>query len=415
MVFNDSVEQSCLARMHKGTQISFSEDSDEGIKEFRFQNSICLQVSLEDSDSYSSVLDYHDHTGSKESSLDFVTKKAVMAKEELYILRKGEKGIPVDVSESSTKNHQSRSESLENIELTNDLKLHLSVDTDAEVENDIIEGDSTISSNSKSKDIKTKNIFGNYLSISESDSDNEVVAPREYTRSLEVGPKTFGLENRSSYIKSQNATTLELTEVTRDPSRYYSEENVDEIGNDGNSYDNAIKPSKTKQLNSYIKTNTLPSESSYRKYSIGGINIKSTHSDAAIDLRLSIDQNIRDSRGDDKFVESILEDNFVYAPPYPDHLTTINTTQSGNPNITYNSNVQNDSAKNVTENKIEPSSSKLRGRMNLKDNENLPQSPIIRKPTILFKTTPSLICFQTCHDDHLTFLSSLSLSKPDRR
>ena len=131
---------------------------------------------------------------------------------------------------------------------------------------------------------------------------------------------------------------------------------------------------------------------------------------------MNIDQNIRDSTDDEHFGESILEDNFVYAPPYPDHLTTINTTQSGNPNVTYNSNLQNDSAKNVTESKVEQTSSKkFRGRMNLNGNENLPQSPIISKPTILFKTTPSLICFQTCHDDHLTFLSSLSLSKPERR
>ena len=416
---DENIANNSLQREDKGFQISFSEDSDECITAHSFQNSVGLQVSLDDSDSSIKRSQHQKKRRNKDIKQISPSTNSTIRKE-LYPSEKERDSIRVDVSYSNIGNELYSDKGLDTIEKTQDLLLHLSLDTESLIQKEPIKDSppSCCNTSFQYKHNKTKNIFGNYLSLSESDSNDELLAAQDncLTRSSEVTPKSDVRHHPINCRDSKRVTTMHLHENTLDSSKYCCKETLGGNENDEKNYDSNRKLPKAKQLESQV-TYTKPSSqsSSYMNNDIDWNNTDSKNTNTPRDHRISITQNTQKMMVADELAEVILKDNFVYQSPYPDHLTTINTTKSSNLDITYNSNVPSYPTKIVPESESKRSSSKVRGQMNLTDNQSLPQSPVISKPTLLLKICPLLECVQRSNDGDLSFLSSLSLSTPDKR
>ena len=357
--FENSLTKELCTVHDKQNQATLSEDSDCSIEISPLRNSIGLQVSLDDSNCYVNTSPCNKSTFSQNrTQIPVIATDGETQTINTYIDKENKK-IKVGLN-SNLEIQREYEDAQELVGSTQDLKLHLSLGTEVFGREEQAYNISTNSSkpSRNSKHTKPKNIFGNYLDFSGSDSDDNDRLLNEI----------------STHNKLKSLTNDRMT-ISNRRSRSTCDEDQ----------------SNKENMSSIDNNNPL------------------CHGSNPVD---SSDE----SENKQNFGHTLSEDDFIYAPPYPDHLTIINTILEDKTNVSSKSILYNDLAeKHKYHEKENSSNKKCHGRINLTNSKSQIQPLVVSKPTLILKTAPILSGFLKCHDSRLTFLASLSLSEASER
>ena len=296
--------------------------------------------------------------------------------------------------------------------LTEDLILHLSIESKAsnrdiiqtnQVEKEKCKDDSTNFSNYSPPNSycnKPKNIFGNYWSLSDSNTDDSTQESQEGrispVFSLAKGDALYALKDQHDFSNSIFDQTKHT--VRDEPSRAIS----------------VTKDMVTKKHIPKITQQTSnPPPFSFDE--IDALNSNQILMDTApFCKKQEIKDQINNSFSNQSIYVAPPDEYYPFAPPYADHLHNINTQTTSKIDTINESNETNDRIKFIRPgNKITPRN-RIHGLMNLKSVKTS-QSPVAPKSTLVTKIGPNLSNFHSTHNKRMTFLSSLSLSEANER
>ena len=316
--------------------------------------------------------------------------------------------------------------------LTQDLMLRLSMtETQQTTTDSSLKEDSTSlwnksptpkSSNKTLNKKHAKNIFGNYIHLSDSDDSSKNASNgffhNELTEQNDLDLRVHQGIRGISVVHVSDSSDDFVERPSKNATDQKSMANNNEKTNKdtSNKKSNAKYRIKISQLGSSIEQKKSGSENDPENQGCGRQKENRLHN-----VNESGDQAVKTNLpGNDPLSPCPVDDgSYIYAPPYPDHLTTINTTVGEKIDAIYGG--KNDPQKYI---QSPHTGSKpfqhRRGLQILRENQNTSPvtpspSPASIKPSIFLLECANLEQYQKTIDGCGTFLASLSLIASDER
>ena len=405
-IYNEFVKKADL-HVDNECQVSFSgSDGNDSISHPRIV--VGLQVSMDDDKDISANICNPKSTNDIENDDCVINDKSAQGEME---------GALIDMPSLNLSHNSRKMESLSSInteidELTEDLVLHLSIESKAlnrdiaptnQVEKEKCKDENTNFSkysppNSYCK--KPKNIFGNYWSLSDSNTEDSTQESQEGrispVFSLAKDDPLYTLKNQQDFSNSIFDQTKHTD--SNEPSRTIS---------------------VTKDIVTKKNIPKLTQQTSHPPaFSFDEIDAKH-YNQILIDKtpfckNREIKESVDNRFSNQTIYEAPTDDYYPFAPPYADHLHNINTQTTSEIDTINESNETNDMIKFIKPGNKNTQRNKIHGLMNLKGVKTL-QSPVAPKSTLVEKIGPNLSIFHSTHNKKMTFLSSLSLSEANER
>ena len=296
--------------------------------------------------------------------------------------------------------------------LTEDLVLHLSIESKAsnkditqtnQVEKEKCKDGNTNFSNYSPPNSccnKPKNIFGNYWSLSDSNTDDSTQESQEGR----ISPVFSLAKDDALYAhKNQQDFSNSIFDQTKHTDRDESSRTI----------------SVTKGI---VRKKNIPklSQQTSRLPLFSSEVIDAKNNDQILIDTAPFCKNpeskdhIINSFSNQSIYEAPTDDYYPFAPPYADHLHNINTQTTSKIDTVNESNESNDMIKFIKPGNKITRRNKTHGLMNLKGVKTS-QSPVSPKSSLIKKIEPNLRNFHSTYNKRMTFLSSLSLSEANER